>query len=61
MSRLMGFRKLEDEMKVVKMNMVPTSEKHDATRVIVSIDLNWERVKEAAMNFELSKKIVIDK
>lgn len=35
----------------MKINIVPTTEKHDATRSVVSNDLNCACVKEAAMVF----------
>ena len=41
------------------MNMVPTSEKHDATRSVVSSDLSWAWVNEATMTIRLLGRIVV--
>ena len=42
----MGLRKLGEDTNVMKMKMVPTREKHDATRSVVSSELNWLCVKD---------------
>lgn len=42
----------------MKMNIVPTSEKHDATRSVVSSDFNWGGVREASMVEKSSQRVV---
>ncbi len=44
-SRLMGLRNFEDDTKVTKMIIVPTSEKQEATRSTVSRERSWLWVK----------------
>ena len=46
----MGRRKFGDETKVMKMKMVPTREKHDAIRSVVSSELNWLCVKDGMVS-----------
>ena len=49
MMRLIGLRKLGEEMKVRKMKMVPTREKHDAIRSVISKEFNWALVNGAIL------------
>ena len=46
----MGLRKFGEETKVMKMKMVPTREKHDAIRSVVSSELNWLCVKDGMVS-----------
>ena len=46
----MGLRKFGEDTKVMKMKMVPTSEKHDAIRSVVSSELNWLFVKDGIVS-----------
>ena len=48
----MGLRKLGDETKVMKMKIVPTREKHEATRSVVSSELNCLLVKGGMVVYE---------
>ena len=41
----MGLRKFGEDTKVMKMKIVPTREKQDAIRSVVSSELNWLFVK----------------
>ena len=51
----MGLRKLGEDTKVTKMKMVPTSEKQDATRSVVSSALNSPAVNPAMAAHKVRK------